>query len=67
VRTLRRAAEILGGHPQLRKYLNVSAICLAAWMTGVDPAPTDVFLRAVDLVVDADVLSELRRDSGFLR
>ena len=40
VRTLRRAAQILGGPAQLRKYLNVSALCLAAWMTGVDTAPT---------------------------
>ena len=31
VLTLRRAAEILGGPVQLRIYLNVSAICLAAW------------------------------------
>jgi Pyruvate/2-oxoacid:ferredoxin oxidoreductase gamma subunit len=50
--TLRRAAEILGGPAQLRIYLNVSAICLAAWMTGVDTAPTQVFLKAVDLVME---------------
>jgi len=52
VRTLRRAAEILGGPAQLRKYLNVSALCLAAWMTGADTAPTYVFLKAVDLVME---------------
>ena len=52
VRTLRRAAEILGGPAQLRKYLNVSALCLAAWMTGHDTAPTYVFLKAVDLVLE---------------
>ena len=52
VRTLRRAAQILGGPAQLRKYLNVSALCLAAWMTGVDTAPTYVFLKAVDLVME---------------
>ena len=51
-RTLRRAAEILGGRAELRKYLNVSAICLAAWMTGLDTAPTDVFLKAVDIVME---------------
>jgi hypothetical protein len=53
--TLRRAAEIVGGPAQLRTYLNVSAICLAAWMTGVDTAPTQVFLKAVDLVMDEAV------------
>jgi hypothetical protein len=37
---------------QLRIYLNVSAICLAAWMTGVDNMPTQVFLKAVDLVME---------------
>ena len=52
VLTLRRAAEILGGPMQLRIYLNVSAICLAAWMTGVDNMPTQVFLKAVDLVME---------------
>jgi hypothetical protein len=52
VLTLRRAAEILGGPTQLRIYLNVSAICLAAWMTGVDNMPTQVFLKAVDLVME---------------
>jgi len=52
VRTLRRAAQILGGPAQLRKYLNVSALCLAAWMTGADTAPTYVFLKAVDVVME---------------
>jgi hypothetical protein len=32
--------------------LNVSAICLAAWMTGLDTAPTDVFLKAVDIIME---------------
>ncbi|HJY78290.1 MAG TPA: hypothetical protein VKE95_16750 [Burkholderiales bacterium] len=52
VQTLRRAAEIVGGPAQLRLYLNVSALCLAAWMTGVDNMPTQVFLKAVDLVME---------------
>jgi hypothetical protein len=52
VRTLRKAEKILGGRSELRKYLNVSAICLAAWMAGLDTAPTDVFLKAVDVVMD---------------
>ena len=51
-RTLRRAAEVAGGPAQLRKYLRVSALCLAAWMSGADTAPTDVFLKAVDLIME---------------
>jgi hypothetical protein len=50
--TLRRAADIIGGQAQLRKSLNVSALCLAAWMSGADPAPTYVFLKAVDIVME---------------
>ena len=50
--TLRRAAEIVGGRAQLRKCLNVSAICLAAWMAGLDAAPNEVFLKAVDIIMD---------------
>ena len=50
--TLRRAAQIAGGPAQLRKYLKVSALCLAAWMSGADPAPTDVVLKAVDLIME---------------
>lgn len=55
VLTLRRAAEILGGPAQLRTYLNVSAICLAAWLSGFDTAPTCVFLKAVDLVMEEGI------------
>jgi len=50
--TLRRAAEIVGDRAQLRKCLNVSAICLAAWMAGLDAAPNEVFLKAVDIIMD---------------
>ena len=53
-RTLRRAAEIVGGRAKLRKCLNVSAICLAAWMAGLDAAPNDVFLKAVDIIMGVD-------------
>ena len=52
---LRRAARILGGSRPLRTYLNVSAMVLAMWMSGVSVPPTDVFLKAVDLIVEADL------------
>ena len=52
---LERAAGILGGRTQLRRYLNVSTICLALWMSGADPAPPDVFLKVVDLIVEREI------------
>jgi hypothetical protein len=35
-------------------------MCLTVWMSGVEPAPTDVFLKVVDLIVERDVLEDLR-------
>jgi hypothetical protein len=52
---LQRAAQILGGSRPLRAYLNVSAIVLATWMSGAAPAPTDVFLKAVDIIIEKDL------------
>jgi len=62
-KVLRRAAELLGGTPQLRKYLRVSALSLSVWISGAEPPPTDVFLRAVD-VIDAFELKNLRGPSA---
>lgn len=59
-RALRRAAEILGGEMQLSRYLRVSVLSVAVWTAGAEPPPTDVFLRAVDVIVDHD-LDDLRR------
>ena len=57
---LQRAADILGGRRPLRAYLNVSALLLGMWMSGVTPPPTDVFLKVVDLIVEKD-LDSLRK------
>jgi DNA-binding transcriptional regulator YdaS (Cro superfamily) len=56
---LRRASEILGGTTTLRKYLGVSALSLNVWMAGAEPPPTEVFLKAVDVIVERE-LEELR-------
>jgi hypothetical protein len=53
VRTLSKAAEIVGGREPLRYRLNVSTVLLAVWLSGAEPPPTDVFLKAVDIVEDA--------------
>ena len=57
VRTLSKAAEIVGGREPLRYRLNVSTVLLAMWLSGAEPPPTDVFLKAVDIVEDAVVES----------
>lgn len=58
-KTLQRAAEIVGGEQQLALRLKVTPSHLALWIQGIEPPPGDIFLKAVDLVVDNDVLSKL--------
>lgn len=58
VKTLKRAAEIVGGEEQLALKLKVTPSHLALWLEGLAAPPGDVFLRAVDLVTD-DELSRL--------
>jgi hypothetical protein len=59
-RALQRAAEILGGEEKLRERLGVSARSLKEWMAGQGMPPTDVFLKAVD-VICADISSPAGR------
>lgn len=58
-KTLQRAAEIVGGEQQLALRLKVTPSHLALWIQGIERPPGDIFLKAVDLVVDYDVLSKL--------
>ncbi len=58
-KTLQRAAEIVGGEQQLALRLKVTPSHLALWIQGIEQPPGDIFLQAVDLVVDNDVLSKL--------
>jgi len=53
-RLLERAAEILGGREQLRRYLDVTAVQLGLWMQGHSKPPDSVFLRIADLLSDRD-------------
>ena len=53
-RTLKRAAEIVGGTEQLAVHLNVVPSHLALWIGGAQPTPPDVFLKAVDLISEHD-------------
>ena len=51
-RVLRNAAKKLGGEKELAAYLGVSAHVLQEWLAGKDIPPTELILRAVDLLVD---------------
>lgn len=52
-KALQRAAELVGGRQALRGLLGVSLRELEAWLDGVEPAPTHVFLKAVDIIAAA--------------
>jgi hypothetical protein len=55
VRTLERAAEILGGEQELARYLKVTPSHLALWAQGIETPPLDYFLKAVDIVTEHDI------------
>jgi hypothetical protein len=53
-RTLVRAARIVGGEAELALRLNISASILDLWIMGRVVPPTEVFLKAVDIVMERD-------------
>ena len=57
-RTLRRAAQIVGGADKLAIRLGVTPTDLAFWIQGAGVPPPNIFLEAVDLVT-AHGVSEL--------
>ena len=59
-RVLARAAEILGGRPNLCRHLGISATLLTLWIGGIEPPPTIYFLKAID-VIEAERLAELKK------
>jgi hypothetical protein len=61
VRTLAKAAELIGGERALARYLRVPMAELFVWMRGATPVPDRIFLRAVDLVLnDLDLAEQAR-------
>jgi len=60
IETLKRASVMVGGPLPLRRCLKVSAAALALWMSGAVATPTDVFLKAVDLLYERDI-SEIKK------
>lgn len=51
-RILQRALEIVGSREDLARLLQVRQVPLATWLNGVTPLPDDIFLRAVDIVLN---------------
>lgn len=61
VRTLIRAADIVGGAQELAFRLKVTPSHLSLWMGGLEACPGDIFLKAVDLVLEREVKTQLAR------
>ena len=51
-RTLKRAAQVVGGSARLAVHLKVVPSHLALWMAGGETVPVEVFLKAVDVLTE---------------
>jgi hypothetical protein len=58
--TVRAAARVLGGTDALAEALGVSKLQVERWIGGEELVPTDIFLRAVDLLEQHDLRKEPR-------
>lgn len=58
IRTLARAAEVVGGATELAFRLKVTPSHLSLWMGGLEPCPANVFLQAVDLVLEREISAQ---------
>ena len=50
IRTLRRALATVGSEERLAAELGVSLVDLASWLAGERVAPSEVFMKALDIV-----------------
>ena len=53
LKTLRYAEAIVGSPAQLAHRLNIDSSRLTSWFRGTEPIPEDVFLKLIDIVLDA--------------
>jgi hypothetical protein len=51
-RTFQKAAELCGSRRKLARHLRVPLGDLEKWIAGGDTPPINVFLKAIDLVLD---------------
>jgi DNA-binding transcriptional regulator YdaS (Cro superfamily) len=63
IRTLRRAAELVGGEEELARRLEVSPNHLTLWIHGAVSPPGDVFLGAAEIVNEHE-LQQLAKASN---
>jgi hypothetical protein len=54
MRTLQRAADMLGSKARLARHLQVPLAALERWLAGLETPPHMYFLRAVDIVLNQD-------------
>jgi hypothetical protein len=66
-RVLARACAIAGGEAALAAKLCVPAAAIAGWLHGREPIPSEVFLRAADIVLSASFSSALSSASSSSR
>jgi DNA-binding transcriptional regulator YiaG len=50
IRTLRRALATLGSEERLAAELQVSVVDVSSWLSGERVAPSEVFIKALDIV-----------------
>ena len=50
IRTLRRALATVGSEERLAAALEVSLLDLSSWLSGERIAPSEVFIKALDIV-----------------
>jgi len=58
IRTLARAAQIVGGTTELAFRLKVTPSHLSLWLGGLEPCPPNVFLQAVDVVLEREISAQ---------
>ena len=51
-RTFQKAVELIGGRKELARELRVPLAELERWITGDAKPPLQIFLKAIDLVLD---------------
>jgi DNA-binding transcriptional regulator YdaS (Cro superfamily) len=62
MRTLQRAADIVGGPEALAQKLRVTPSHLELWLKGLESPGEEIFLRAVDIVSDDETGTMKRTD-----
>lgn len=58
-RGLRKAAQLVGGREPLGEMLGADPVALDAWMNGEQSVPPPVFLAVVEMLADAESVTEL--------